>query len=355
VVSGFGPPPGPPEAPVHVRRASYLPPGGLGARPAASVAANRGRYALTRGAKPGIIPLAPLRLGDLLDGSVKHIRRNPGPVLGVSALANAFSVLPVLVLVTAAFAGSWLRATRVSTIMDAWAVGAALNLVGTIYATLVLTAVLSYAAAEAALGRRRRLGEIWAAVRSRIWTVLGSQALVVLAAALPWALLVGMLSIAGQDSVWVVLLVGLGFGLLAIAANAFVLPRLLYSGPAAVLEGLSLRRSFARSWSLSRGRAWSLVGVLCVVVGLAFIVYWVVELPQLGIYGLLTGFLEITGPAADSIGNFNFALANLGAAILVTPFVATSMALHYLDARIRKEGFDLALQRAATADMEARS
>jgi hypothetical protein len=150
-------------------------------------------------------------LGDLLDGSVKHIRRNPGPVLGVSALANAFSVLPVLVLVTAAFAGSWLRATRVSTIMDAWAVGAALNLVGTIYATLVLTAVLSYAAAEAALGRRRRLGEIWAAVRSRIWTVLGSQALVVLAAALPWALLVGMLSIAGQDSVWVVLLVGLGF------------------------------------------------------------------------------------------------------------------------------------------------
>ena len=106
---------------------------------------------------------------------------------------------------------------------------------------------------------------------------------------------------------------------------------------------------------MSRGRAWSLVGVLCVVVGLAFIVYWVVELPQLGIYGLLTGFLEITGPAADSIGNFNFALANLGAAILVTPFVATSMALHYLDARIRKEGFDLALQRVATADMEARS
>ena len=62
-----------------------------------------------------------------------------------------------------------------------------------------------------------------------------------------------------------------------------------------------------------------------------------------------------SGPAADSIGNFNFALANLGAAILVTPFVATSMALHYLDARIRKEGFDLALQRVATADMEARS
>jgi hypothetical protein len=88
---------------------------------------------------------------------------------------------------------------------------------------------------------------------------------------------------------------------------------------------------------LSRGRAWSLVGVLCVVVGLAFNVYWVVELPQLGIYGLLTGFLEITGPAADSIGNFNFALANLGAAILVTPFVATSMALHYLDARFVKK------------------
>ena len=65
--------------------------------------------------------------------------------------------------------------------------------------------------------------------------------------------------------------------------------------------------------------------------------------------------VEITGPAADSVGSFTVALANLGAAIIVTPFVATSVVLQYLDARMRKEGFDLALQRAAAADAENRS
>ncbi len=335
---------------MHARRASYLPPGGLGARSAGSVAAYRGRYALTRGAKPGIIPLAPLRLGDLLDGSVKHIRRNPGPVLGASAVVNALAALPVFALVTVSVSSS-----VAPTVLDAWAVASTIGLAGDCFAILVLSAVLSYAAAEAAIGHRRRLDAVWAAVRPRIWTILGSQALIVLIAVLPWALLVGMVSIASADSVPVVLLVGFGFTLLAIAANLLVLPRLLFTGPAAVLEGLTLRRALSRSWTLSRGRAWSLIGVLTVVITLAFIVYWAVDLPQLGLYAVVVDLLEITGPAADSVGSFTVALANLGAAIIVTPFVATSVVLQYLDARMRKEGFDLALQRAAAADAENRS
>lgn len=355
-MSGFGPPPGPPEAPVRPRRPNYLPPGprsstsGVPGVAGASQAAYRARYALTRSAKPGIIPLAPLRLGDLLDGSVKHVRRNPGPVLGVSAVVNALAALPVIALVGAALAGSWLRTSRVSTVLDSAAIPPLLGFVGTAYATLVLSAVLSYAAAEAALGRRPAADAIWAAVRPRIWTVLGTPALVVLIGVLPWGLLVGMLAIAAQETVPVILLVGTGFGLLAVAANAVILPRIVLSGPASVLEGLTIGKAFARSWRLAQGRYWSIVGVAFVVGALAVVIFWTLELPQLLLLNTLIDLFELNGPTRDAAGSAAFALANLGAAILVTPFVATSVCLVYLDTRIRKEGFDLALLRAVTPD-----
>ncbi len=317
--------------------------------------AYRGRYALTRSAKPGIIPLGPLQLGDLLDGSVKHVRRNAGPVLGASALVNAITALPVITVVTVALAGSWLRTTGVSSVIGSSAVSPLLGLAGTAYATLVLTGILSYAVAEAALGRRRPLETIWAGVRPRLWTILGSQALVLAAAVLPWALLVGMLALAARQSVPVLLLTGMGFGLLAVTANVVLLPRLLYAAPASVLEGLTLGRAFRRSWTLSRGRFWSLIGVLALVGALAVLVFWVTEFPQQLLYNLLVDMLELSPRVRDEAGSVTFALANLGSAIIVTPFLASNVVLHYLDARIRKEGFDLALIRAAAADAEARS
>src|ERR671918_262293 len=36
--------------------------------------------------KPGVIPLRPLGVGEILDGAVTTIRRNPGPMLGLSAI-----------------------------------------------------------------------------------------------------------------------------------------------------------------------------------------------------------------------------------------------------------------------------
>ena len=291
----------------------------------------------------------------LLDGSVKHVRRNAGPVLGASALVNAITALPVITVVTVALAGSWLRTTGVSSVIGSSAVSPLLGLAGTAYATLVLTGILSYAVAEAALGRRRHLETIWAAVRPRLWTILGSQALVLAAAVLPWALLVGMLALAARQSVPVLLLTGFGFGLLAVTANVVLLPRLLYAAPASVLEGLTLGRAFRRSWTLSRGRFWSLIGVLALVGALAVLVFWVTEFPQQLLYNLLVDMLELSPRVRDEAGSVTFALANLGSAIIVTPFLATNVVLHYLDARIRKEGFDLALIRAAAADAEARS
>src|SRR5918996_5880110 len=47
--------------------------------------------------RPGIIPLRPLGLGDILDGTVKMIRSNPKATLGLSAIVGVVAALPVAI------------------------------------------------------------------------------------------------------------------------------------------------------------------------------------------------------------------------------------------------------------------
>src|ERR1035438_3501001 len=44
--------------------------------------------------KPGIVPLRPLQLGDILDGAIKAIRFNPKSMVGLSAIVLAVFLVP---------------------------------------------------------------------------------------------------------------------------------------------------------------------------------------------------------------------------------------------------------------------
>ena len=54
--------------------------------------------------RPGCVPLRPLGLGDILDGSFKVIRRNPKVTLGLSAAIAVLQVLFVAIFEVLAFA-----------------------------------------------------------------------------------------------------------------------------------------------------------------------------------------------------------------------------------------------------------
>ena len=58
----------------------------VGVRPAA--AAVRGTRQPPAPPKPGVVPLRPLGLGEILDGAVQTIRLNPKVMLGLSAIVN---------------------------------------------------------------------------------------------------------------------------------------------------------------------------------------------------------------------------------------------------------------------------
>ncbi len=347
--TGFGPAPGSAEPETRVRRASYLPPGGLGG-PGSGLVTDPRRYAVTRSAKPGIIPLHPLGLSDVLDGAVKLVRRNPGAVLGTSAVVNVLANIPAIILTLLSAAGSWMRASGVATVVDARSWASLIGLAGTAYAVLLLGGVLGYAGAEAALGHRPDRATIWAAVRPRAWTLLGSQALVLGVAVVPWLLLIGAVALLSKASVPIILLTGLTLTLVAVGVDLLVAPRLLLAAPAVVLEGLGVRASFRRSWALVRGRWWSVAGTFLLTLAVTVLVFWVLQLPQWAAYTLLVGLFEPSRAVADVASNVGFSLATLGAAVLVTPMLAGTTVLRYLDARMRAEGFDLVLLRAVAAE-----
>lgn len=366
-MSGFGPPPGPPEAESRQRPPSYLPPGGLGAGTGAGGAAlpggqpaygvsrlagcagiPAGRAAMPMAHRPGIIPLRPLGLGDILDGAVKSFRRNPRSTSGISALVNAIAILPAVLLVGLVASGTWLTSSGASAVIDSTAFSALLLAAGTLFATMVLIGLLSYAVAEAALGRKPDIAETWRAVRRRVPTLVALQLLIALALVLPLGLLVLVLVLLSNAPAAVVLVVALLLAAAAAVWSAWLGTRTLLAAPVLVLEKRGVFASLKRAWSLSRGAFWRLLGVALVAWFMAMVVFWVIQAPLMIAGTLILSLADPTPGPALFFGALNVNLATLLACTVVTPFVAAVTCLQYIDVRMRREGFDLVLIRAAS-------
>jgi len=298
--------------------------------------------------KPGIIPLRPMSTGDLLDGAVKHFRRNPGPVAGLSLLVLAVAVVPSVLLSGLALTGSWYSALGLDSVLDPKSFTALLLLLGVGFAALVLCGVLAHSVAEATLGRRPPLSEMWAAARPRLLPLIGLQLVVLTALGVPLLLYIALVALVADGPVVVLLVVGALGGLAVLAWTAFVLARTVLAGPALVLEKRSIRAALRRGWALSAGAFWRLVGSAVVVCALAVIVFFVIQLPILLVGSLLNLIVEPTPTVDAFLGTLIVNLATLLAASVVVPFVAGANGLLYIDQRMRKEGFDLVLLRAAS-------
>lgn len=403
-MSGFGPPPGAPVEEAR-RRPTYLPPGGLttgagsatepgpagmpvspasssppartssalaapGAAPGAAEAAaesgaqpyayGRGRgpagtvvrgpqhVLLTTSHKPGIISLRPMSLGDLIDGAVKHIRRNPGPLLGASLLVLAVSAVPALLLAAAGSRGSWYTDVGAQAVIDQGAFFALVLLFGVGFASLVLGGAMSYSVGEAALGRRPGLGELWAAVRPRLAALLGLAVLLTLAYAVPVLLLVLLIALAtSTNQLLAAVLVGFVGGLAVTAWTLVLTARTSLAGAAVVLERRGPVDALSRSWALSRKAFWRILIRLVVVGLLGTLVFWVVQLPLLVLSSLIGSVVPLSPSVEAIVSSLGLAVATLLSASVVVPFLAGATSLLYVDQRMRTEGFDLVLQRAA--------
>lgn len=347
-MSGFGPPPGAPTPEHRARRASYLPPGGLGG-PGRVLPGGISRYAVPTVSRPGIVPLRPLGLADVLDGAVKLVRRSPGAVIGWAAIVCSLAAVP---LVVAALTLGGRRRTFGGVLGNDWAI-ALVTAGGLAFGLLMLTGVLAYPVAEAVLGRRVTARQIWQAVRPRLWPLLAGQFAVAGVVVGPWVLVVVIVTVVNDASVLAVLAVASFGGLLALAANAWAVPRLVFLGPVIVLEERGLRSAWARSWQLSRRRYWAIVGTFITCTLIVMTLSWVIFLAFLLVVSIALDVLELPYDAQDAAQALATAVSVIATASLITPFLAATTALQYVDSRMRTEGFDLVLLRAAAERLAA--
>ena len=281
--------------------------------------------------KPGIIPLRPLAVGELLDGVFSMIRRHAGLVLGLSAVVA--SLQAVLSVVIPGLLGSFSlpldpNADPAVTEVQSQAFQLASQLVG-IVVTAILGALLAGAivviVGEAVLGRPVSARSVWAKVRPRIWALL-------------WcSFVVGVVPILGL--------------ILLIAPGVWLWAAWSLATPALVLEGVGPVMAIRRSYRLVRRAWWRTFFIRVLAWLIASVVSGVIAAPF-----AIVGLLLSDGSFDNGIPTTFLALYALGtalAAAITLPFASGVQALLYIDRRIRAEALDVKLAEAVAQDPAA--
>ena len=309
--------------------------------------------------KPGVVPLRPLGLGEVLDGAVGVLRRYPRPALGLAALvALVTTAANVLLLVTAfqpflevdpvALDGGDTAALEGA--LGSAVAGGALSALLALVSGAVLTGAITAVVGKAVLGEPLSFGQAWAQVRPRLLPLVGLALLVLV---LVYGVFVLALVAAGAA----VAVGGTAAALVAVplvlggaAAAAWLYVRFALAPCALVLERVGIRTSLRRSAVLVRRDWWRVFGVLLLTSAIGLFVSQVVELP-FAVLGAGSPS-ALFDPDADVLGTRSLVLAAIGgglAATLVAPFTAGVRALLYVDRRMRAEGLDVSLAAAAAS------
>jgi hypothetical protein len=296
-------------------------------------------------AAPGVVPLRPLALGELLDGAIKIVRRYPRPTLGLSAaIAVVVTVLDVLFVLAFDRGTSTTSGVDVN-VGDQFSSGVGSAAPGGIVsylAGLVLTGALVAVVGKAVLGKPAPTREVWDTVRPRLWALLGLSLLSGLIVVAPVGVGVGVAVALGVVAGGPGVLLGVLVALAGAVLSAYLYVRLSLAAPALVLERAGVVTALRRSGVLARGSWWRLFGILLVTVILTGILTAIISLP----ISLVT--LAVSGGAT---GGTAFLVAQQVASglasVVVAPFSAGVRALLYVDRRMRAEGLDVALQAAA--------
>ena len=310
--------------------------------------------------RPGIVPLAPLRLGDYFSGAWKLVRTHAALLYAIAAFLGV---------VGAVYTGvaTWFSESIGAVIAGGDSISSADGFTVVLgyvvlsvlmsYATIVLYGVAGLAASRGALGERLGGLEARAALRAGSGRLVRLTGLYILASILVVAVFVLLLAVAivplmrisaSGSSSDAALGPALGILLLVLVAMFVLMIPLMYLmsrvflAPAILLverwghdgaEQHSAAAAVGRSWALTRGEGWRLTGINFLVLLIVGTVTSIVSFPL--------SLAAMPGTTAAAI--VVTAVLSGAVAALVAPFQAAVPALAYLDMRMRKENLGPAL------------
>jgi hypothetical protein len=310
-------------------------------------------------AKPGVIPLRPLGVGEILDGAVSTMRTHWRTVLGVSLTVSVIAEIMITLVQRYllpepksvdpnAVGAEALR--QVTDSAQSQLITSAPSTLIAMIATLVTTSVLTVVISRSVLGRDVTLSEAWSESRPRLLPLLGLTLLLSLMSAglMTAGLLPGLLLNSGVG--------GLALAFLGFVASCLVvlwlMVRFTLAAPALMLERQPVITSLRRSAKLVKGNWWRTFGILALTYLLVIVLTLIITIP----FGIIAVTLDSEGLSeflTSSSTDFDWpflivmGISKVIVSTLAYPFTAGVMALLYIDQRIRREALDLELARAA--------
>lgn len=315
--------------------------------------------------RPGIVPLRPLGLGEIWDGAFRAFRQNPKVMVGLSALVVVVTSLVSLVasVVTTRDALGLIDRLQVApadvsvdevvSVVQQSLPLLGLSVVLQLVAVQVLNGMLITSVSRAVLGTTIGFGELWRLCRPRLLPLVGLSVVVSLASSVIGvvALAPGILLLVFSDSG-----TGIGLGVAAVVLGAllwavgaaFLWVKWSMATPAMLLEGLGIGPSLRRSFRLTRRSFWRLLGIQLLTAAVVYAVVAAVGFPFSIVGGVVSA--AAGNPSDTGAVVLQQSITTLGSmvgSIVAYPFLASVTALLYVDLRMRREGLDVELHRAA--------
>jgi hypothetical protein len=332
--------------------APWGPPGSYGATPTADWPV----YAAPPPPKPGIIPLRPLGVGELLDGAFTAIRRYPRATLGFAAVVMLVVETVQLIAdyfllngLPAATDTSTLSNTQLTDLVARTGASVLVTVLITGLAVLLLTGMITAVIGDAVLGRPATAGGAWKRLRPLFPRLVGVSLLtfVVFATLAVAGFVPGLIVLAtgSRRASAAVLVIG---GIAGVLCAVYAAVSLSLAPAVVVLERQRTVASLRRSRALTKRSWWRIFGILILASIISSILSAVIVVP----FGLLGGSVGPFGPTNGAgIGFWPLVVNGVGgmlAGTVVRPFTAGVVALLYLDRRMRTEALDVTLVRAAS-------
>ena len=301
--------------------------------------------------KPGVIPLRPLGLGEILDGSFATIRRNPKATLGIAAIIMTISAVITsslaVSLVSLPSPGQNLSSQQAAHLLGQIFADALPVLGVTVLLTIIVQAVLAGLLApiiaREVSGQRISAGDAWRVAAPRLPRVLLATVLVVLAGLGPLLLLGFILLIgfaAGAPPV-IYAAIGVPGFFVAVVLSIWFSTMFSLVTPVVVLERERPGAALARSWRLVRRSFWRVFGIILLAGLIVAVASAILQLP----FSFLSTLFG--GARGFSAGTVIAVIGTIAAGTVTRPISAAVTVLLYVDMRMRKEGLDLALRTAA--------
>ena len=326
--------------------------------------------------RPGIIPLTPLTLGDLLSGSFAAIRRNAAAVLGtaliVALIEIVVSVFATNVLFDATYSiilmeeggqDPFMGDPLTNPVFGQLFGSIALLFLGALLAALagiIANGVLAVVVLRSAAGLKTSLGQAWKLTGRQIWSLMGLALIYLVAGAIIFILfigvIVGLVIAAVSEDGGMAALMGILLFVLTVASvvvSVWLYIKLVLAAAASAVELKGPFKAMGRSWSLTRGHWWRTLGIILLVAVIVGIIASIITTPLSMIGGVFAPLDPTTSMEEMMDSTRWWTLLSVAVSSLVNAlalvYSSCLIALLYIDYRIRHESFDLDLAAAAEA------